>query len=88
MTANPSAAVKALLDQLMRQGALPGLPLVTIGGPTVVAGGGNAAPSMSVSNAAPLCLCQDQVSQLYNLELQYPQLRLPAQKEQGTHNKP
>ena len=52
MTANPSAAVKALLDQLMRQGALPGLPLVTIGGPTVVAGGGNAAPSMSVSNAA------------------------------------
>ena len=53
MTANPSAAVKALLDQLMRQGALPGLPLVTIGGPTVVAGGGNAANSMSVSNAAP-----------------------------------
>ena len=56
---NPNAAVKALLDQLMRQGAVAGIPLVTIEGPTVVAGGGNAAQSMSVSNATltPHCVC-------------------------------
>ena len=50
---NPNAAVKALLDQLMRQGAVPGIPLVTIGGPTVVAGGGNAAQSMSNATLTP-----------------------------------